>query len=134
MCEREVNWIHQWYRCYQETTATRNDSHDGEISTGVLIVRVKLARDSFCDTLQGERYEMSFVQLFEHLKVPDESVTRYESEIRILSFNYLYVSRARIIKWLNYTFVLCMSCILLCLFLKRNYFYSRYWWIFDNVW
>lgn len=122
MCEREVNWIHRWYRCYQETTATRNDSHDGEISTGVLIVRVKLARDSFCDTLQGERYEMSFVQLFEHLKVPDESVTRYESEIRILSFNYLYVSRARIIKWLNYTFVLCMSCILLCLFFKKELF------------
>lgn len=97
MCEREVNWIHRRYRCYQETIATRNDSHDGEISTGVLIVRVKLARDSFCDTLQGECYEMSFVQLFEHLKVPDESVTRHESEIRILSFNYLYVSRVRIV-------------------------------------
>lgn len=84
-----MNWIHRWYRCYQETTATRNASHDGEISAGVLIVRVELARNTFRDTSQGlrclhrgERYEMHFVQSFEHLKVPHESTPRLESEIR----------------------------------------------------
>ena len=75
--------------------AACNDSHDGEISAGALIVRVKLfAGDSFRDTLQGLRecYEICFVQPFEHLKVPDENVPRLESEIR--TFFSLFICQA----------------------------------------